>query len=140
VIVTSQTPVPVPLPHEPGQVISIRRLTYREVDAAKRAWAEACLAKMDAMSDAARKAIGDAAQALAGREAAGREPDPQPVNPLLNCDKTHALRAGICAWSYPEECTDANKDALDVQSAAVVWAALLELHDPLRSGAASTAV
>jgi hypothetical protein len=143
VIVTSATPVLVPLPHEPGQSVSIRRLSWLELEAARRVAADAYFATLETMAPAVRDAI--AAVALAGQTAkadqaeSGPEPSASaPINPLTFCDKRTAMRAGICGWSYAADLTDANKDALDVETARIVWAALLELHDPLPSGAAST--
>ena len=93
------------VPHEPGQWLELRMLSWLDLDHAR---------------TARIKEIAERAKVLSGINfAALAVPQPQPVeDPLLNFDVQTLLRRGVSAWSYGDKVTT---DDLDERTAQ--WAA-----------------
>lgn len=97
----------VEIPHEPGQWMELRRLSWRQLEAASDLASDAALKRMSQMGSDMLAAI----RSTSGQQAA---------DPAAAYDRAAILQAGIAAWSYDAEVTPENIDALDEETAA--WA------------------
>lgn len=92
------------VPHEPGQTITFRKLSWRELELAVTTRRRALLEEFKGMAEVmARLPQSDAKQA-----------------PAEMYDTGVLLKAAIIAWTYPEEVTPENIDLLD--DATAQWA------------------
>ena len=113
----------VAIPHEFGQWIDLRLLSYRQFDEAAAAKVASAMKAMGAMPGNLMAQIAESREKMGQMDAA-------PVDPLAaTYDKTTLLRLGIAGWSYDDPVTDETIDTLD--SVTAEWAArtLLTLHE-----------
>ena len=101
----------VAIPHEPGQWIKFRALSWRDLQAAQ----EARLAR------ALRQAAGLLPEAL---EVSQNE-SVQRGTPVVQFDQTVVLRSGIAAWSYGEPVSPEAIDRLDQRTADWAFAEIV---------------
>lgn len=108
----------VDIPHEPGQWLEIRRLSWRELDRASDAETETQLARIKAMG-------GDVFAAIQ-RQAGEQKEKPK----AASYDRAAVLRKGIVRWSYDEKVAPDNIDMLDEETAAWAVEQILALGRP----------
>ncbi|MDX9803926.1 MAG: hypothetical protein RBS96_07950 [Dehalococcoidales bacterium] len=106
-IVTGQT-WEAEIPHEPGEKITFRRLSWKE-------WDKALEAKQASSLENISKISGDVFKALKDVESAGTQ-----RNPGDKFDKGIVLEASIVGWTYPEKVNRDTINALD--DATADWA------------------
>lgn len=124
----------VPIPHEPGEWMSFRKLSWRKLEEAGNAVSDDAIAKIKVMGGEAFKAIQDlvdarerkdkTAEAAAEKEIGESldEAEQKVKDPLNKYDRGVLLRKGIIDWSYEgDKPTVENTDDLDEETA--VWAA-----------------
>ena len=121
-----------PVPHEPGETMTFRRLGWKALKEAREGRARR---QMQSASDLARGLDADflkqmrdeVAAAVTARGDAAIAPE---ADPLDDYDKDELLRRGIAAWSYDAPVTPENLDGLD--EATADWAArrVLALSTP----------
>ena len=115
------------IPHEPGQTMTFRRLSWRE-------WEQAADAARDRALAMCRDLTPEMLSLMRERSAQGEAPAEQ-------FDAATVLHAGIAGWSYDAPVTPENIDALDAQTAEWALAQLLGARESDRknSPASSTA-
>lgn len=104
----------VDIPHEPGEWMLFKRLSWRQLD-------EASDIASDASFERIRKMGAEMIQALRTTVAA-------PTS-TTNYDRASVLNAGILKWSYPDDVNSENIDALDEATAAWAYAEILKLNE-----------
>lgn len=107
----------VEIPHEPGEWLEIKRLSWRQLEASAEAQTNALLSRMKSLG-------GDMVKAMRGL--AGE----QEQKPGAKYDRGNVLNCGIVRWSYGEEVTPANIDALDEETAEWAFEEILALNKP----------
>lgn len=110
-MLTYRTTSKVPIPHEEGEWIEIRPLSWKAIEEAKHARLKGLI---ETMQDAA-----PLLQLLEGRTVDTQ--DAGLVDPLAQYDLTTLLLRGIVGWSYGEVIDKENIEALDELTAK--WAA-----------------
>ena len=105
------------IPHETGEWIEFKRLSWRQLEMAGEVQSDAMLKKMKAMG-------GDLLAAL--KQTAEKEKQ----DVTMKYDKGTILKAGLVKWSYAEEITDENIEALDEQTAEWAVKEILSLNEP----------
>ena len=117
----------VAIPHEFGQWLDLRLLSYRQFDEAAAAKVASAMKSMSSMPGNLMAQIAESREKMS-KEAA--EEAAKAIDPLAaTYDKTTLLRLGIAGWSYDDPVTDETIDTLD--SVTAEWAArtLLTLHE-----------
>ena len=107
------------IPHEPGQWMELRMLSWRDLHQAAEAHTLSVL-------QTARALGGELYQTIISpgtRDSDGTAPDP-----MAPYDLELVLKQGVCAWSYPEEVTPDNLGALDRRTAEWAGRAILALN------------
>lgn len=105
------------IPHEPGEWVEIRRLSWRQLEKASDLQTNASLARMRALG-------GDLLGAL--RSSSSQ----QQADPAASYDRAFVLNAGIVRWSYDVPVSPESIDLLDEETAAWVFREILALHKP----------
>lgn len=111
----------VDIPHEPGEWMEIRRLSWAELEAASDAQTDAQIARVKAMGGDVFQLIQSVVtqeQAAAARQAAA------------SYDRAAVLEKGIVRWSYAEDLTPDNIALLDEDTAAWAFEQILALGKP----------
>ncbi len=107
----------VDIPHEPGESMELRKLTWRQLDAAS-----------DAASGAALKRLkGYGPEVIQALRSLGNE---QQKKPEAEYDRRAVLCAGIAAWSYDVPVTPENIDLLDEATAKWAFDEILSANKP----------
>lgn len=107
----------VEIPHEPGEHMTFRRLSWRQLEQASDKASESALTRIKAMGGDLLKAI----QGAAGEQA---------QDPAATYDRATILNMGIVAWSYDDPVTPENIDLLDEETAAWAFREILALNAP----------
>lgn len=103
------------IPHEEGQWMELRRLSWTQLDSARRDRTNTALKQLAEQPDDVKELMrSTTAQRQAVAEAA--------VDPLAEYHMATLLELGIYAWSYDEPVTSENIADLDSETAQ--WAAL----------------
>jgi len=105
----------VDIPHEPGEWVLFRKLSWRQLDEASNLASDASFERM-------KKLGGDLLQAL--RDSAKQED----ADTAVRYDRSYVLHNGIMKWSYDDEVSDANIDALDEETAEWAYYEILKLN------------
>lgn len=108
------------IPHEDGQWVEIRRLSWRELDKAREAQQVRAMSAMKSMG-------GDVLEALRGAQSDGAR-DARQQSPQLVYDRATVLHAGLVAWSYDEKVTPEHIDQLDPVTADWLFRQIVEQH------------
>ena len=118
-LVTGVTTGPVAIPHEPGETMEFRKISYLTLDKAKKERMKEVVAEMSGTKDimsTIQKAVEDGSgEVLQAAKNAASE------NPLNRYHKQTLLHHGVHAWSYKAEVTFDTIDELDETTAD--WAA-----------------
>jgi len=104
----------VDIPHEPGEWMLFKRLSWRQLD-------EASDIASDASFERIKKMGVEMVQALRTSVAA-------PAS-AANYDRAYVLNTGILKWSYSDAVNPENIDALDEATAAWAYAEILKLNE-----------
>lgn len=111
----------VEIPHEPGEWMELKRLSWRQLE----------LAKDVASSDALKriKSVGGdmmiALQKYGNEQKKGKDRDP-----ASQYDRGIVLEAGVAGWSYDAELKKESIDALDEETAEWAFREILSLNKP----------
>lgn len=101
------------IPHEPGQWMLLKRLSWRQLD-------EASDIASDASFSRIKKMGAEMIQAL-------RTTVATPADATVY-DRAYVLSAGISKWSYEEDVSPENIDSLDEATAAWAYSEILKLN------------
>ena len=105
------------IPHEDGEWVEIRKLSWRQLELAAEIQTEDSLKRIKQMG-------GEMVQAM--REMASD----QERESAQQYDRAAILQAGIVRWSYEAEVTKENIDLLDEETAAWAFEEILNLTKP----------
>lgn len=106
-----------PVPHEPGEWLDIKRLSWRQLEHADSVQQDKLLPQMKKMG-------GDLIGALRD---VGKK---QEQDPVAKYDRGTVLEAGIAGWSYDAQVNKENIDALDEATADWAFREILALNEP----------
>lgn len=109
----------VDVPHEPGEWMEFRALTWPEVDKARKIKQRETFQDIGSMGPDAMKQIQSMQSDVVSDAVA---------DPLTQMDMLTVLTLGVVGWSYPAEVTIANLERLDEATAR--WAALEVIQAP----------
>ena len=109
------------IPHEPGEWLKLRRLSWRELDEAKEAQVGKVMKKISALG----------ADLVTAIQSATTVPHQDQAKAY---DRGTVLRAGIIGWSYDADVTPENIDALDPETADWAFDEILALSSPESDG------
>lgn len=105
----------IPIPHEEGQTLTIKRLAPKQLRMAQEAYTDAALANFRRMGGAGflaeLKAMGDMDRPDAGGKAVAQE------DPLNGYDPDTLIREGLIGWSYEQAFVPENVALLDESTA-----------------------
>jgi len=104
------------IPHEEGEWMEIKRLSWRQLEMAAEIQSDSMLKKLKAMG-------GDLVKAL---QQAGKQ---QEQDPATKYDRGAVLKSGIVRWSYDADIEE-NIDALDEETADWAFQEILNLNQP----------
>lgn len=126
-IFASLTTATVPVPFDPGQTITVRKLTGREFDAAQDAHrASIASGRSRSWSVTFRRML----------EKGASDPDVVKAiaDPLTGFDRFEVVAAGLLAWTYPQPVTGATRKAtledLDDEAVDFIATEILKLTKP----------
>jgi len=105
----------VDIPHEPGEWMMFKRLTWRQLEEASDVSSDASFERMKKMGAELLSAIAKTVNSKPPQE---------------SYDKATILHKGIIKWSYPDEVNKDNIDALDDATVSWAFAAILALNEP----------
>lgn len=112
----------VTIPHEPGQWVEVRKLSWRQLDEARERRSRSVMENLDALpSEMLRVLREQPAQEAANGVAPEQEDD------ASTYDHTTLLRHGVVAWSYEEPVNDEMIADLDEATAAFFVEQVLRL-------------
>lgn len=107
------------IPHEPGQWMELRSLTWPELENARKVKQSTTFAELGEIGPDTLKQL----QGLTNDAVAGAMADP-----LASVDVLMVLKAGVLRWSYGAEVTIENLGKLDAETAK--WAATQIVQAP----------
>lgn len=107
----------VDIPHETGEWMELKRLSWRQLEKAEEIQSDSLLPKMKKMG-------GDIINAL---QEVGKK---QEQDLTAKYDKGAVLGWGIVSWSYDAEVNEGNIDALDEKTANWAFREILSLNEP----------
>lgn len=108
----------VEIPHEPGESMTFRKLSWRELEQAAEEQQAKSLKRMKEMG-------GDVLQAITQ---SSTDTSSQEGGPENQYDKKTVLVKGIRAWSYQEKVTPDNIDMLDRQTADWAFSQIIGMN------------
>lgn len=114
------------IPHEPGEWMEFRKLSWKQLQDAREARQEAVFGKVKQMGSEVMGALPKTCRRCGEEKHDGPCPpaeqraDASAADPTNEYDRDTLLHAGIVQWSYEEGVTDATIDELDEPTAA--WA------------------
>lgn len=118
----------VEIPHEPGQTVTIRRLTWRQLAQARSGREKEQRAGLRELGADFLKALREGAvEAPEGKPTAA---EPEPAYTVAQFALGELLLLGVVAWSYPEAVTASALDLLDEQTAQWLGQAILDFTRP----------
>ena len=106
-MLTSRMTQTLDIPGEPGQTVTIRKLSFGAIDEAKDVFENRMLTKAKAVGGIEMPDL-TAEQIAAAREAS---------TPMSNLDRATVIKHGVIGWTYDAPCIDANKADLDESTA-----------------------
>lgn len=109
----------VEIPHEPGEWMEFRKLSWKQLE-------EASDVTSDAMFDKMKKMGGDIISALKSLE----EKESQPQNSNAKYDRDTVLQKGIAKWSYSDALNGGTIGLLDEETASWAFDEILSLNQP----------
>jgi len=109
----------VDIPHEKGEWMELKRLSWRQLEMAEEIQTDAVLKRMKSMGSDMMKAL---------RDAVGKGKEEQ--DPFKRYDMATVLEIGINKWSYDAEINKENIDTLDVETAEWAFREILSLNNP----------
>jgi hypothetical protein len=116
------------VPADPGQTVTIRKLTGLEVDAAQEAHLKGIVAGKSARGWSA------AFQRVLNKSVSATDEDARAVlaDPLTGYDRITIVRAGLVAWSYPQPVSGEPDAVADLDDDTLEWLAreILKLTKP----------
>lgn len=107
----------VEIPHEEGQWMEIKRLSWRQLEVAKDIMTDNTVARFKKMGGEVLKAFTN-------------EKVRQEADPRTQYDRGFVLEAGISRWSYDAEVAKATIEKLDEETAKWAFEEILNLHNP----------
>lgn len=108
----------VDIPHESGEWMEVKKLSWRQLEVARDIMTDNTVAKF-------RKMGGEMVKAFTNEKAR------QEADPRTQYDRGFVLEAGISRWSYDAEVTKANIEKLDEETAKWAFEEILNLNNPL---------
>lgn len=108
----------VDIPHEPGEWMEVKKLSWRQLTLAADIQTDETIGRLKKMG-------GDLFKALSNEKAK------QDINPGLQYDRGFVLEAGISRWSYEAPVTKENIEKLDEETAKWAFEEILSLNKPL---------
>ena len=122
-------------PHEPGQTITIRKLSWKQLNKARKARRKGVFSDVKDMGSEVLAALPSrCAKGCGDEKHKGACPtvedrvDPAATDPTDEYDQDTLLHVGITAWSYEENATEANVDMLDEPTAKWVFAEVVRFN------------
>ena len=106
-----------PLEHEPGESLTIRMLTWVELEEARSLKSETVIKPFIKMGGAELRELMSPDDVPSDDD--GEKPDAMP-----ELDKAFTLHKGIVGWSYDAPLNDANIDHLDYETSEVAYKAI----------------
>jgi len=119
-MLTKHVTRPVPLPHEPGQEVTIRMLSWLQIQEARTARLRALLARARDVAD-----LVPTFQAAVQNGATAVVAAPASADALADYDAGTLLRLGVVGWTYEDPVTPENIDDLDEETKDVVARAIV---------------
>lgn len=119
------------IPHEPGEWIEIRKLSWKQLDGSRDARQASVFGNVKAMGAEVMGALPQRCRRCGEDKHKGQCPAPEDradasaADPTNDYDQGSMLHAGIVAWSYEEPPSQANIDTLDEVTAAWVFAEIV---------------
>ena len=110
----------VPIPHEPGETMTFKRPSWRDLDLARQARSREAISNLRGLGDVLRELQSPESQTKAATAAA---------DPTNDYDRATLLGRCLVAWSYPDPVTPETIASLDEQTAA--WAMAEIVPKPL---------
>lgn len=110
------------IPHEPGEWMMIRKLSWRQLQTASDARTASVMQTVKAMGGEVLRELQGAREREDVQTAA--------ADPLTGYDLGDLLRAGIEAWSYSMSVNRESIDALDDETARWAGRAILDFNAP----------
>ncbi|MDD5502586.1 MAG: hypothetical protein PHH26_03880 [Candidatus Thermoplasmatota archaeon] len=107
----------VEIPHEPGKWMELKRLSWRQLEAAAEIQTDILFERIKKMGS----------DIVAAFQKAGKE---QEIDPLTKYDRGAVLQSGIVKWSYDAKVNEANIDSLDEETAEWAFREILSLNNP----------
>jgi 23S rRNA U2552 (ribose-2'-O)-methylase RlmE/FtsJ len=108
----------VDIPHEPGEWMEIKKLSWRQLVLAADIQTDETISRL-------KKIGGDLFKSLTTEKAK------QETDSSLKYDRGFVLEAGICRWSYDADVNKENIENLDEQTAKWAFDAITGLNKPL---------
>lgn len=108
----------VDIPHESGEWMEVKKLSWRQLEVARDIMTDNTVAKF-------RKMGGEMVKAFTNEKAR------QETDPRTQYDRGFVLEAGISRWSYDAEVNKANIEKLDEETAIWAFEEILNLNNPL---------
>jgi 23S rRNA U2552 (ribose-2'-O)-methylase RlmE/FtsJ len=108
----------VDIPHEPGEWMEIKKLSWRQLVLAADIQTDETISRL-------KKIGGDLFKSLTTEKAK------QETDSSLKYDRGFVLEAGICRWSYDADVNKENIEKLDEQTAKWAFDAITGLNKPL---------
>ncbi len=108
----------VDIPHEPGEWMEIKKLSWRQLVLAADIQTDETISRL-------KKIGGDLFKSLKS------EQTKQEADPALQYDRGFVLEAGISKWSYEAEVNKENIEKLDEETAKWAFEAITGLNKPL---------
>jgi len=105
----------VEIPHEPGEWMVLRKLTWRQEELAKEIQSDKFLKKAKQYSSLIKDFD---------------KGDRSKTDPLTQYDRGCVLEAGIVKWSYKEDVNKENIDKLDSETAEWAFREILDMKKP----------
>lgn len=107
----------VEIPHEPGEWMEIKKLSWKQLEKAQELATDALMAKMKNMGGDMVKALRDSTTE-------------QTADPSKSYDREIVLRLGIAKWSYEARLEPDTIAELDEETASWAFKEILDLNKP----------
>lgn len=118
-MLVSNTTVKRDIPHEPGEWMTFKLLSWRALEEARATRQTSALRSFQGVADVVRE--------LQSARPAVDIPETEP-DPTTSFDRATLLKRGIAAWSYDAPLTEASLDDLDEQTADWAVHEIVNLH------------
>lgn len=118
-MLTSSLTKTIEIPNEPGQTITIRKLSHYQLMMAVDAMEDRSLSRFGKIADVAQRLP----QSADERDRARAEAE----KPENKYERATVLRAGITAWTYAEPVSETTIDDLDEETAAWAFGEIMAL-------------